>query len=111
MIVAIVVASTQKGKISCTAHYIRYDTLYSYVLSRLQYWSGLVQQDEDKLLKSLLDSENKATAANSKRALEDLGKAKYRLKHIDDTFMKLYDDRVSGVIPEALFSKISERYQ
>lgn len=101
----------QKGKISCTAHYIRYDTLYSYVLSRLQYWSELVQQDEDKLLKSLLDSENKATAANSKRAREDLGKAKYRLKHIDDAFMKLYDDRVSGVIPDAIFAKMSERYQ
>ncbi len=31
----------------CSMHYIRYDVLYAYVLSRLQYWSGLVQQDGD----------------------------------------------------------------
>ena len=32
-------------------HYIRYDVLYAYVLSRnLQYWSGLVQHDEERLL-------------------------------------------------------------
>lgn len=24
----------------CTSHYIRYDTLYAYVLGRLQYWSA-----------------------------------------------------------------------
>jgi site-specific DNA recombinase len=28
--------------------------LYAYVLSRLQYWSVLAQQDGDKLLKRLL---------------------------------------------------------
>ena len=37
-------------------HYIRYDVLYAYVLSRLQYWSVLAQQDGDKLLKRLLNA-------------------------------------------------------
>ena len=37
-------------------HYIRYDVLYAYVLSRLQYWSQQAQQDEDKLLKRLLNA-------------------------------------------------------
>ena len=29
-------------------HYIRYDVLYAYVLARLQYWSMMIQKDEDK---------------------------------------------------------------
>ena len=33
-------------------HYIRYDVLYAYVLSRLQYWSGLVQHDEERLFEA-----------------------------------------------------------
>ena len=44
-------------------HYIRYDVLYAYVLSRLQYWSGLVQHDEERLLKRLLNANDKGQAA------------------------------------------------
>ena len=36
-----------QGTRQCSMHYIRYDVLYAYVLSRLQYWSGLVQHDEN----------------------------------------------------------------
>lgn len=38
-----------QGTRQCSMHYIRYDVLYAYVLSRLQYWSGLVQHDEERL--------------------------------------------------------------
>jgi site-specific DNA recombinase len=48
-----------QGLRQCSMHYIRYDVLYAYVLSRLQYWSVLAQQDEDKLLKRLLNASDK----------------------------------------------------
>ena len=38
-----------QGTRQCSMHYIRYDVLYAYVLSRLQYWSGLVQNGEGEL--------------------------------------------------------------
>ena len=41
-------------------HYIRYDVLYAYVLSRVQYWSKQVEQDGDALLQRLLDCGPKA---------------------------------------------------
>ena len=40
--------------IHCSAHYIRYDVLYAYVLSRIQYWAAQAVQDEDALLERLL---------------------------------------------------------
>ena len=36
-----------------------YDVLYAYVLARLQYWSMMVQKDEDKLLKRLLNASDR----------------------------------------------------
>ena len=45
-----IVASTDKALRQCSMHYIRYDVLYAYVLSRLQYWSVLAQQDEGQTL-------------------------------------------------------------
>ena len=41
---------TQLGKQFCTLHYILYDTLYDYVLSRLRYWIGQAHTDKDQLL-------------------------------------------------------------
>ena len=52
-------------------HYIRYDVLYAYVLARLQYWSMMVQKDEDKLLKRLLNaSDRERNSAKKKQAAE-----------------------------------------
>ena len=55
-------------------HYIRYDVLYAYVLSRLQYWSGLVQHDEERLLKRLLNATDKGQAAARKKQAAELNK-------------------------------------
>ena len=97
--------------VGCTAHYIRYDVLYPYVLSRLQYWSALAQQDKDKLLKRLLSNGNKESATNNKRIREELSRSKKRLKDIDATFEKLYDDRVHGVLSDSNFAKLTAKFQ
>ena len=39
-----------QGTKQCSMHYIRYDLLYGYVLSRLQYWYEQVQQDEERMV-------------------------------------------------------------
>ncbi len=58
-----------QGTRQCSMHYIRYDVLYAYVLSRLQYWSALVQHDEEQLLKRLLNASDKGQAAARKSRL------------------------------------------
>ena len=54
----------------CSAHYIRYDTLYVYVLSRIQYWSHRAQLSEEKLLQQILKNgdRERMTAANAASA-------------------------------------------
>lgn len=49
----------QMGKKYCTNHFIRYDILYAYVLSRLRYWSSLAQTDEAKLLKRVKEADDR----------------------------------------------------
>ena len=63
-----------QGTRQCSMHYIRYDVLYAYVLSRLQYWSGLVQHDEERLLKRLLNATDKGQAAARKKQAAELKK-------------------------------------
>ena len=99
------------GKIHCSIHYIRYDTLYEYVLSRIQYWASVAQNDENTLLEKLINSSDKNLAVSRKRALSDLKKAEKRLKELDSLFTKLYEDRVADKINERNFNMLTVKYQ
>ncbi len=101
----------QFGKGYCSAHYIRYDVLYAYVLSRLQYWSKEVQQDEEKLLQRLLKTGDRERNAAKKRAVSELKKAEKRQRELDTLFVKIYEDRAAEKITERNFSMLSEKYQ
>ena len=79
-------------------HYIRYDVLYAYVLSRLQYWSGLVQHDEEQLLKQLLNATDKGQAAARKKQAAELNKAEKRKAEVDTLFVRMYEDWAAGRI-------------
>ena len=92
-------------------HYIRYDVLYAYVLSRLQYWSALVLQDEDKLLKRLLNAGDKERHAAKKRQAAELKQAEKRKTEVDALFSKMYEDWSAGRITEYNFNMLSGKYQ
>ena len=100
-----------QGTRQCSMHYIRYDVLYSYVLSRLQYWYEQVQQDEEKLLKRLLNTSDKERNATKKKRAAELKKAEKRKAEVDGLFAKMYEDWSAGRITEYNFNMLSERYQ
>lgn len=100
-----------QGLRQCSSHYIRYDVLYAYVLSRLQYWFNEVQQDENKLLQRLLKSSDSERISAKKKAVSELKKAQKRQTEIDSLFARMYEDRMAGKITEYNFSMLSGKYQ
>ncbi|MBR4781034.1 MAG: recombinase family protein [Lachnospiraceae bacterium] len=102
---------SQMGKEYCTNHFIRYDTLYAYVLSRLRYWSSQAGADEDKLLKRLVAANDKEFAGTRKKQESELKRAEKRRKELDGLFARLYEDHVSGKITEYNYEMLSEKYQ
>ncbi|MCM1119585.1 MAG: recombinase family protein [bacterium] len=100
-----------QGLRQCSMHYIRYDVLYAYVLSRLQYWCNEVQQDESQLLERLLKSSGNERNSAKKKAVAELKKAQKRQAEIDSLFARMYEDRVTGKITERNFSMLSDKYQ
>lgn len=100
-----------QGLRQCSMHYIRYDVLYSYILSRLQYWFNEVQQNESQLLERLLKSSDSERSSARKKAASELKKAQKRQAEIDALFSRMYEDRVTGRITERNFSMLSDKYQ
>lgn len=103
----------QFGKVAgkCSAHYIRYDTLYAYVLARLQYWSEQAAQDEARLLDRLLNASSKEQSARRKKRAAELKRAEKRKAVVDGQFVKLYEDWSAGRITEYNFTMLSAKYQ
>lgn len=102
---------TQEGKTACSIHYIRYDVLYPYVLSRLQYWASQAQQDPETLLQRLLKTNGKELEKAQRKAAEELKQAKKRLKTVDTLFAKLYENYASEKMNERNYLKLSAQYQ
>lgn len=101
----------RRGLYKCTPHYIRYSVLYSYILSRLQFWSHQVQTDEKKILQQLLQSDDKKCEAEKKRQHKELQKAEKRKIEVDRIFAKLYEDWAAERITEYNFSLLSKKCQ
>ena len=105
-------AYSHLGKASnCANHYIRYEAVYTCVLSRLQYWIAEAQKDEQGLLKRLLHAESREKKNSNKKVENDLKAATRRLQNIDKLFAKLYEDHILEAITERNFSMLSEKYQ
>lgn len=100
-----------QGTNQCTAHYIRYDTLYTYVLARIQYWSMQAQLDEKHLLQQILKAGDREQAAIAKRKEAEVSRAEKRKTELDKLFTKLYEDWVAGRITEYNFNMLSQKYQ
>lgn len=100
-----------QGLRQCSMHYIRYDVLYAYVLSRLQYWFKEVQKDESRILQQILKSSDSERNSARKKTASELKKARKRQSEIDTLFRRIYEDRVKGTITERNFSMLSETYQ
>lgn len=95
----------------CSAHYVRYDVLYPYVLSRLQYWINAVHHDEEAVAHRLLQSSNSEQLIRNKRAATEKARAEKRLSELDNLLAQLYEDRVAEIITARNFSMLSQKYQ
>ena len=95
----------------CTSHYIRYDTLYAYVLSRLQYWASQADIGEDTLKEQLLRANDREQQRMTRARETELKRAQKRQKELDKLFSKLYEDWAAERITEYNFNVLSEKYQ
>ena len=77
--------------------------LYSYVLSRLQFWIRTAQKDSDRLLKRLLSASDKERGSAEKNQLSERKKAEKCKAEVDGCLPEC----MRTGLPDALQSTIS----
>ncbi|MEN6314020.1 MAG: recombinase family protein [Clostridiaceae bacterium] len=99
------------GSKSCSMHTIDADTLESIILSDIQYHAQTAIADEKKLTDRLLSfsgQERQNEKAAQEKSLRD---AKSRIAFIEDASKRLFEEKISGNVPESLFRKMLADYE
>lgn len=96
---------------TCTAHYIREETLIQLVLTDMRKLLGFVRKYEKQFVKLVMDSsitEQKRDIVDKKKALD---KHLKRISEIDTLFERLYEDNVIGKVSDERYEKISLKFE
>lgn len=99
------------GSKSCSMHTIDADTLESIILSDIQHYAQTALLDEDGLTERLLSFSGREHR-NEKAAQEkELLDAKSRITFIEGASKRLFEEKISGNVPESLFKKMLTDYE
>ena len=99
------------GKERCSIHSVKYKTLYEIVYTKLKRFASLAESDKEALIGLLTKESSGQRERDISQSKKELARAEKRQRSLDNTFAKLYEDRLSGKVTERNFSMLSERYQ
>ena len=95
---------------TCTSHYISDEALQIIVLENIQRVISYMKDYEDLFIKEQLAKSTQEELKQISKNKKELEKAKNRVIEIDNLFMHIYEDNVSGKISDDRFRNLSFNY-
>ncbi|MEE0866266.1 MAG: recombinase family protein [Clostridia bacterium] len=95
---------------ACTSHYISDEALQIIVLENIQRVTSYMKDYEDLFIKEQLAKSTQDEIKKISKSKKELEKAKNRVIEIDNLFMHIYEDNVSGKITDDRFRNLSYNY-
>ncbi len=95
---------------ACTSHYISDEALQIIVLENIQRVVSYIKDYEDLFIKEQLAKSTQDEIKKISKSKRELEKAKNRVIEIDNLFMHIYEDNVSGKISDDRFRNLSFNY-
>ena len=94
----------------CTSHYISDKVLQSLVLENIQRVVSYLKNYEDLFIKEQLEKSSQDELKQISKNKKELEQSKKRIIEIDNLFMHIYEDNVSGKITDDRFRNLSFNY-
>ena len=95
---------------ACSSHYISDDVLQSIILENIQRVISYMKNYEDLFIREQLAKSTQNELKQISKNKKELEKAKNRVIEIDNLFMHIYEDNVSGKITDDRFRNLSFNY-
>jgi len=100
-----------KGSTACSSHHIKVETLKAIVLADIQKNVRLLQADEDRAVRRILEVKNTGEEKRLAAAKKELVKQKNRQSDINLHIKRVYEDNISGKLPDELFRTFLQDYE
>lgn len=97
------------GKKYCSAHYIRYEVLYDYVLKEIKSLHNEIINDKSSFVTRVMESTN--SNSNFTKYKNEVKKLNNRLEAINKVMKKLYEDYALGKTTEVLYNNLKITYE
>ncbi|QNK40285.1 recombinase family protein [Caproicibacter fermentans] len=101
----------RSGKAACSAHIIYLRPLSELVLDDIRHRAKRVLEDEDRVRRELLEQKAKQNDRQSKADRTTLKATEKRLAELERLTQALYEDKVLGTVPEAVFKNLLTKYE
>lgn len=96
---------------SCTAHFIREETLRAIVLQRIFHVTALFYEDITAFMELIRKQRFDEAEKEMKRKRREVEQAKQRIVELDRIFKRIYEDNINGTISHERFLKLSAEYE
>ena len=101
----------RSGKGACTCHLIYENALSSMVIDHIRRHARLVECNEERIIETILTAQSKETMSYRAAYQSELQAHKKQIVKLDLLIENLYEDRVSGLVPESLFKRQIQKYE
>lgn len=96
---------------SCSAHFIREETLKQFVLQRIFDVTALFFDDATAFLEAMRKQRFEDAEREAKIRRREIAHAEKRIAELDRIFKRIYEDDISGAISHERFLKLSAEYE
>jgi len=101
----------RSGKHACSVHTISEPTLIELLLHDIREKAQWVSYDEDRVVDYILRVKNKQSASLLGVYKKELDSALSRLAELERIVQSLYEDKVKGNIPDAMWKNLMQKYE
>jgi DNA invertase Pin-like site-specific DNA recombinase len=102
---------SRSGKPACTPHIIGENILQKLVAEQIRIHAMMVECDEARMIERILRLQNDETVSNRAAYMSELQNHKSRLVMLGNLIEKLYEDRLTGTVPETAFKNLIQKYE
>ena len=99
-----------KGSAICSSHVVYENMLEEIIINDIQHYASLTEEERLHIAETLMNTkgnEDKQSGEKLRRRLEEID---HRQSVIANTFKKMYEDRVAGIVPDEMFRDMMEEF-
>ena len=101
----------RSGKSACTCHGIYENVLISLVVDHIRRHALLVECNENRIVEAILSAQSNEAMSYRAAYQSELEAHKKQIDKLDLIVENLYEDRVTGVVPESMFKRQIQKYE